>query len=385
MRRPAAAIVAVLALALVAGCGQRATEARLLLDDIAAGYGPSELKAATPAPNRRAVSWTIDGRPGDGHLYTNGVEALGRLVLVPGLSEQGIDDSRLVALAQSLTRARFVVLVPDLARLRQFRVAATDAREIADAAAALATMAVPEAAPGPVGVAAVSYAVAPAVLAALEPDMADTVAFVVGIGGYHDIVAAVTYVTTGRYRDGPDAPWRTGRPNPVAKWWFAELNAYRLGDPADRDGLTAIARRRRTDPAAAIDDLRARLGPDGRSMLALLENTDPDATPALIAALPRRLQADFSALSPANRDLTRLRARLILIHGRDDPAIPATESVALAAAVPDGHADLYVLGGLDHVDLLERPGLFDRLALWRASCAVLAERDRIVPADAVLH
>src|SRR3970282_281862 len=43
------------------------------------------------------------------------------------------DDPRLVAFATTLARARFLVLVPDVAGLRQLRVRAADAREIADA------------------------------------------------------------------------------------------------------------------------------------------------------------------------------------------------------------------------------------------------------------
>ena len=56
--------------------------------------------------------------------------------------------------------------------------------------------------------------------------------------------------------------------------------------------------------------------------------------------------------------------------------IPYTESVALAAAAAPDRASLFLVDGLDHVDL--RPaGLADTLTLWRAVYRLLKERDKI--------
>src|SRR5690606_9699910 len=96
---------------------------------------------------------------------------------------------------------------------------------------------------GPVGIAAISYAVGPALLATLEPDLAGRIGFLLGVGGYHDITASLTYITTGWYRDG-DGAWREGAPNAYGKWAFVMANAGRVTDPADRTSLDAMARRR---------------------------------------------------------------------------------------------------------------------------------------------
>lgn len=362
---------------LLTACGDRAGEARLLLEDIAAGWGPSALKQTTPVPDRRSVVWRVDGRNGLGDLYLSPDGALARLVLVPGLTEQGPDDPRLVSLAQSLARMRFAVLIPDLANLRRLQIDPQDGRAIADAAIAIGGLPAAGAAQSPVGLAAVSYAVGPALIAALEPDAADRIGFLVAIGGYYDMTAAVTYITTGRFRAAPDRPWQVGRPHGLAKWRFVAVNASRLEDPSDRALFAVIAARRGADPAAEIGSLAAGLGPEGRALLALLENTDPDSVPGLIDALPPSIRSAFEALSPSRRDLTALEARLILIHGRDDPAVPFTESIALAAALPPGQAELYLIDGLDHVDFRAELGLSDQLTLLDAAQAVLAERDRI--------
>ena len=95
---------------------------------------------------------------------------------------------------------------------------------------------------------------------------------------------------------------------------------------------------------------------------------------ALIAGLPVAIRNELNELNLGNKDLSRLRARLILLHGPDDVIIPYTESIALAAAVPEGQSSLFVIDGLAHVDI--RPLGIDRRAMWRAIAALLAERDR---------
>jgi pimeloyl-ACP methyl ester carboxylesterase len=106
---------------------------------------------------------------------------------------------------------------------------------------------------------------------------------------------------------------------------------------------------------------------------ALLDNRDPDRVPALIANLPEAVRSDLAALDLSRRDLAQLDARLLLVHGRDDPIIPSTESEALAAAAPDDTA-LYVVDSLAHVEL-GPAGLVDGWKLWRAVYRLLALRD----------
>ena len=96
-------------------------------------------------------------------------------------------------------------------------------------------------------------------------------------------------------------------------------------------------------------------------MIALVRNADPERVPELVAALPESVRRDIEYLDLSRRDLRDLRADLLLIHGRDDPLIPATESLALAAAVPPGRADVFVVGNLSHVEI-HPGGIPDTLA-----------------------
>ena len=170
---------------------------------MAAGAGA----AAAPefAGTRRPV--TLAGQPGD--LYVPAEPRAG-LLLVPGVTPLGRDDPRLIAFAGSLAAHGFLIFVPELPGLRAQRVGRDDPRAVARAGDALATCYDP-AAGTRFAVAAVSYAVAPAILAALDQPGGERMALIVGIGGYHDIVAAITYLTTGYYRPAPGAPGATAR------------------------------------------------------------------------------------------------------------------------------------------------------------------------------
>jgi pimeloyl-ACP methyl ester carboxylesterase len=361
-------------LGLTACSPSRVIESWRVLHDVAADGGPSRLKEITPQPKRTAIAYRIADRPYQGDLYRPGEASRAALVLVPGAAPEGRDHPRLIAFAETLARARFTVLVPDIESLRALRVGPNDVRHIADAVRYLNEARAAEETSGPIGIAAISYAAGPAVLAALQPDVRDDVRFVLAIGGYYDMEAVVTFFTTGGFREDATGPWQHGTPNPYGKWLFLHANTHRLDDPRDRVLMTAMAERKWRDPDTDIADLVEKLGPDGRVVHAVLTNTDPAAAAALIAGLPRAIRDDMAALDVERHDLSRLRARLILIHGRDDAIIPFSESQALAAAVPPGQVSLIVVRNLAHVEL-GPGGLLDGLRLWRAVYRLLEERD----------
>jgi pimeloyl-ACP methyl ester carboxylesterase len=197
---------------------------------------------------------------------------------------------------------------------------------------------------------------------------------VITVGGYIDLKAVITFFTTGNYRAGPEAPWRYRQPNAYGKWMFVLSNAPRLDDAADARALEAMARRKIADPDADISDLAAGLGPEGRTIDALLANRDPDRVPALVVALPPAVAAEIRALDLSRRDLRALDARFLLVHARNDPIIPETESVAFAAAAAPGQAELFLFDGLHHVDASSL-GLADKIRLLGAVYTVLAFRD----------
>jgi hypothetical protein len=380
--RPAALLFCLLCLAACVSPVRQ--DALLTLGDIAAGTGPSRLKQSTPAPVRTTVGYRYDNKAHAADLYVPGEKQAVRagVVLVPGAVPEGKDDARLVALAQTLARQHFAVLVPEMSGYRDLVIRPQHAGEVADAFRYLASR--EDLAPGGrAGIAAFSYAAGPAVLAALQDDLRDRVRFVLAVGGYYDLRNAIRFFTTGYFEDN-GAPQRLAA-SEYGKLVFIHSARAQLRSARDRKLLSDIAETRLQDPGADVSALAGRLGREGASIYRLLANTDPARTADLLAELPPQTIATIDALSLNNKPLSRLKARLILVHGKDDALIPYTESVALSRAAPRGQADLFLIQRiLGHVDL-KMSSLFsgrfwsqelpDARRLWAAITRLLEQRE----------
>ena len=253
------------------------------------------LSALTGPP--RVTSLPVAGAAVDRWTSNGGVP----LVLVHGYAPAGKDDPRVREAAALLARAGFDVAVPTIPGLTRGRLRPDDVRPV------VATLA---ARPRPTVVVAVSVGAGPALLAAADPAVRDRVRTVLSLGGYASAPELLRFFLTGEYA------WEgiRGRVthDPAVVRAFLEANADLLDRPV-RDALA--------DPGPAAAALRA-------------------PPPALTELLER--------LSP-ERAADAIRARLILVHGVDDPAVPYTESLRLAAARPR-QTDVVLVHLLAHVE-----------------------------------
>jgi fermentation-respiration switch protein FrsA (DUF1100 family) len=273
------------------------------------------------------------------------------LVLVHGLTPEGRRDTRLTWTADRLARAGFAVAVPELPGLRAQRLRPDDAAAVRDTLVRLAAH--PAVRREPVTVIAVSVGLGPVALALGEPTLAEQVRVVLVLGGYADARELVRYFTTGAYAFGGSG----GRASvdPALAWGFLAQNLDLVPDARDRSAVGAALHGRAPPPDT---------GPGARAVLALLQNREPARVDLLLDALPAETRGLLDALSPA-RHLSRTRTRLLLVHGKDDPAIPFTESLRLAAAAPD-RARLVLVELIGHVEG-QAPAwrrLADLLRLW---------------------
>jgi pimeloyl-ACP methyl ester carboxylesterase len=344
------------------------SDAALVIEDVIAGPGESRLKQRTGKPTRMTVRYGESTKRREADLYTPAGTSRAALVLVPGLTPAGKSDPRLVDLAETLARMGFTVLVPEVPGFRSYRVAADDIDVLADALHHVETLPSMDAR-RPVGIGAFSYAVGPALIAATRAGIAERVDFVVGVGGYYDLRSLIAYYTTGAHRGDGDGP----TPYDTGKWFFAMGIANRLPDENDRRIIEGAARRAVFAGGSGLEPVNlAGLTPGGAAFMELLENTRAERVPGLLAQLPRDLKDEISALNPAEKDLGRLSARLILLHGRNDQIIPYTQSVALAGAVPGDQVQLFLIDGLAHVAL--EPTWGDVDILLEMVTALLAQR-----------
>jgi len=223
------------------------------------------------------------------------------LVLVHGYAPAGKDEPRVREAAALLARAGFDVAVPTIPGLTRGRLQSDDVRPVVATLAARAR---------PTVMIAVSVGAGPALLAAAEPSVRDRVRAVLSLGGYASAPELLRFFLTGEYGWGAVRGRVVHDPDVVRA--FVEANADLLDD-AGREALA--------DPARAAAALRA---------------------------LPPAVATVLNQLSP-DRVARDIRARLILVHGVDDPAVPYTESLRLAAARPE-NTDVVLVHLLKHVE-----------------------------------
>jgi pimeloyl-ACP methyl ester carboxylesterase len=348
-----------LLLLLLPGCALFDREAVALLRGV-------QGSPAAVAPQREVGPEADLWRPGD-------APPRAALLLVPGFSEEGRADPRLLPVAAGLAASGFLVLVPDLPGARRLTL---DPRDIAalDAAARRLAAHPDNPRPGGTGMAAVSYAAGPALLAAAAPG--SPVRLLVTIGGYHDIEAAATAAATGAWRRPGETAWQPGTPNRLARAAFLLALAARLDHPGDLVWLRTTVARLLAGADAPAPVPRHGSTRAGQAAIALAFERDPDRIPERLAALPPAAREVLAALDPARQDLRALPACVVALHGKADPVVPWPQSVAIAGAVP--RSRLVLVPGFSHIDGPAIP-IEGRVRLAEAARALLDWRDGADP------
>jgi acetyl esterase/lipase len=352
------------------------SEAGLALEDLASGFTSSRLSSQVPQPSRESINFMTGGETRAADLYHPLQAARAGIVLVPGVAPRGRRDARVIAIANTLARLGFTVLVPDMPGVRSFRMRSGDAREVADSFAWLASRQA-LAPPGHIGIAGFSYGAGPVLLAALQPDIRNRVRFILAVGGYYSMENVVTYITTGHYRirqPAGEAVSETSRlpPHPYSESVFIRSNLDFLERLVDRGFFRSYAEYISGDRIDDDEPVPVHLAPDAQAFHDLLTNHHPAQVPVLLDRLPVRMRTELEGISPAAHDLSQLTADVILLHGRSDNLIPYSESIALAGALPASQVRLFLIDGLAHVDL--RPEAHDLPQLIGAMEALLAVR-----------
>ena len=271
------------------------------------------------------------------------------LLLVHGLSAAGRRQPELARLARLLAGHGQLVLVPDFPGLKAFRLSGREVEEILGGLDHLAARGLP------VGLAGFSFGAGPALLAAAERP---ALALVGSFGGYADLRHLIAFITTGAHTHG-GRRW-VARPEEYNRWKLLALLVGFVEDARDRAALEAVAARRLARPADDTAALEAGLGPEGRSVLALVLNRREADVAPLLARLSPHARGALDRLSPLAR-AGRIRARLLLAHGTGDDSIPFTESLRLGEAAGGG-ARVVLLETFHHTG----PGRFWASLLPRA-------------------
>ena len=298
---------------------------------------------------------TVPTRGGEvpGRYYRPGRQTRRTVLLMPGVHRDGINESRLVGLAEDLAATGFGVLTIAAPDLQRFRVTPQVTDVIEDAVKWTSEQ--PQfRTDGKIGVLGISFAGGLSIVAAGRDSIRDRIAFVMSFGGHGDLARAMHYLTTGEVIGDLAS----------AKRASAVLGADHVSVHPPHDYGLAVALLNLADRVVPADQVAAlSKGIDGFLLASSLAVTDPpkaipifEAMKQYQASLPEPSRtymqyvndravdklgpilspvADALANHPAMPLLSPERARpplapVFLLHGVDDNVIPSVETVLLA-------------------------------------------------------
>lgn len=295
------------------------------------------VRLVTDAPRREEAivvgSPTTIFRPGEGRGPWWAV------VFVNGATRAGRFNPKVVRLGEGLSRAGYLVAIPDLPGLRLGQVTPRTTDALIRVVRAVARRR--DAVDGQVSLYGVSVGATLALLASESPSLAGRVWAVGGEAPWTNLKEMIRLATTGLYGDRPY------RSDPYLRLAVARSLAASL--PSGRDRARLLGRLDAVpdhdpNPLAALRTATG-LGAGGRSLVDLLLNRRPDRFARLYARLPAHVRAGVELLSPL-RGARRLEVPVELASAPHDKYFPPAESRALVSRTR--RARLTITSTLEH-------------------------------------
>ena len=315
------------------------------------------------------------------------------LLVMPGVHRDGINESRLVGLAEDLSATGYRVVTVAAPDLQKFKVTPQVTDVIEDAVKWTSEQ--PQfRTDGKIGIVGISFTGGLSIVAAGRESIRDRVAFVMSFGGHGDLARALHYLASGEVLGNLEQ----------AKHSSAVAGADHVGVHPPHDYGLAVVLLNLADRVVPADQVAAlSKGIDGFLLASSLAVTDPPRSVPIFEEMkqyqetlpePSRTYMQYvndravnklgPVLLPVIEGLkshpgmaalsaekaTPPSAPIFLLHGVDDSVIPSVETVLLAEHLK-GKADVTGLlsGLITHAEVNRTPGATEvwRLAkFWRA-------------------
>jgi hypothetical protein len=303
----------------------------------------------TADPVRTPITYAVSDRIAQADVYRIPDDApRAAVVLFLGVNPAGRDDDRIVNLGNALAQAGFVVLVPWSESMASKRVDPADIDLLVGAFEYLKSRDYVDA--ERIGGGGFCVGSSMLLIAATDPRVRDDVAFVNFFSGYFDARDFLRQFSAQQsYYAGRREPWES---DSLTGEVFTRLIIGALPNEQDRATLTTHL----IDGQPRDDEALARLTSEAGAAYRLLSGATLNESDALIDQLPSDVLATMDALSPINY-IDDVRARLLIMHDREDALAPVEESRRLRDAVVNRNDTRYTeFSFFSHVDPGERAG-----------------------------
>ena len=269
------------------------------------------------------------------------------VVLFLGVVPAGRDDPRVTDLANALARSNIVVLIPWSDVMLNSRRLDTNAVDLLIEAYRF-LQGHKSVKPERIGLAGFCVGASFATLAAQDERIRDSVAYVNSFGGYFDgRDMMVSIVSRTRLYQGVEEPWE---PRDDTREVFTVHLIEGLADPLEREALANVFLEGNAGPGVDPNILPNTLSDTGRTVYRLLSGVSRTEAETLVDSLPPSFTRTIEAISPST-SIAALKAPVLIMHDREDSAVPASESRKLAEALAQRGSVYYTEFSLfQHVD-----------------------------------
>lgn len=290
-------------------------------------------------PERIRIAYPLRDGSGDADLYLPaGGGEHSAILLFLGINPAGRNDARVVNLAEALARTGVAVMAPWSDNMTQKRVAA---EEIDDLVRAFQHLRAHDRVDGDrVGMAGFCVGASFLTAAAQDERINENVSVLNSFGGYYDaadLMAAV--IARQRFYDGDVRAWQ---PDELS----VEVTRLHLADTLPNDAERDLLLQALAAGGAAPDGV----SDEALAVYALLTAPDVETARRLMDGLPSDARDTLRRISPSS-GIDRLRAKLLVMHDREDSLVPSEESRRLVEALPPDAGVYYTeFSFFDHVD-----------------------------------
>ena len=283
-----------------------------------------------PAPVRERIQVPTPEGPREADLYRPpGAGPYAATVFFLGVAPAGPDDARVVGLGNALARAGMVTLMYWSPEMLERRIHPPDIQNLVAAFQFL--QAQPMVDEVRVGMGGLCVGASFVLMAAAQEEVRDDVVFVNAFGPYFrldDLARAIG--TRTRFSGDERTEWAPG--NLTRDVTIKLLLGSLVSEPEAAQVEQALAQGEGLSPAG--------LSPEAYAVYRVLTGGTVAEVESAIAALPADLLAKMAEVSPA-RYVDAIRAPVLVMHDRDDDAVPPEESRRLAAALGDQRVERY--------------------------------------------
>lgn len=316
---------------------------------------PATIAAWRAKPVTKDPDFTVPTRAGaiPARYYHPAGSVRRTLLLIPGVHRDGINESRLVGLAEDLAATGYGIVTVAAPDLQRFKIT-PEVTDVIEDAVKWTSEQPQYRTDGKIGIVGISFSGGLSIVAAGRDSIRDRIAFVMSFGGHGDLARAMHYLTSGQVLGDLEKAKRSSAVigadhvsvHPPHDYGLA-VTLLNLADrvvPADQvaplakgiDGFLLASSLAVTEPQKAVPvfeemkKYQETLPEPSRTYMQYVNDRAVDKLGPILLPVADALANHPAMPSLSPERATPPKAPVFLLHGVDDNVIPSMETVLLA-------------------------------------------------------